>query len=49
MRSNGKDEIHKISGHVHIADGDAQFRDLLVRRAEMMDLSVLEVEDISAS
>ncbi len=45
MRSNGKDEIHKLSGRVLVADADAQFRDLLVRRAKKMGLSVLEVED----
>ena len=45
MRSNGKDAIPKLSGRVLVADDDAQFRDLLVRRAEKMGLSVLEVED----
>ncbi len=45
MRSNGKDEIKQLSGRVLIADGDPQFRSLLVRRAEMMGLSVLEAED----
>ena len=45
MRSNGKDEIQMLSGRVLIADDDPQFRDLLVRLAEKMELSVLEVED----
>ncbi len=45
MRSNGKDKFRQISGRVLIADGDAQFRDLPVRRAEEMGLSVLEVGD----
>ena len=44
MRSNGKDEIQMLSGRVLIADDDPQFRDLLVRLAEKMELSVLEVE-----
>lgn len=45
MGSSGKDEIMKLSGRVLIADDDAQFHDLLVRRAGKMGLSVLEVED----
>ena len=45
MQSNRKDEIHQLSGRVLIADDDAEFRDLVVRRAEMMGLSVSEVED----
>ena len=45
MRSNGKDKIRQLSGRVLVADDDSQFRQLLVRRAEKMGLSVLEVED----
>ncbi len=45
MRSNGKDEIRKPSRRVLVADDGAQFRDLLVRYAEKMGLSALEVED----
>ena len=45
MWSNGKDEIQKLSGCEHDVGGDAQFRDLFVRRADKMCLSVLEVED----
>ncbi len=45
MRSNIKDEVQQLSGRVLIADDDAQFRYLLVRRAERMGLSVLEAED----
>ncbi|MFQ5943536.1 MAG: diguanylate cyclase [Anaerolineales bacterium] len=45
MRSNGKEEFEKLSGRVLVADDDPQFRDLLVRRAKKMGLSVLEVED----
>jgi diguanylate cyclase (GGDEF)-like protein len=45
MPSKGKDEIQQLSGRVLIADDDAQFRDLLVRRAEQMGLSVVEVGD----
>ena len=45
MRSNGKEKIRQLSGRVLVADDDSQFRQLLVRRAEKMGLSVLEVED----
>ncbi len=45
MPSSSKSQIRKLSGRVLVADDDAQFRDLLVRRAEKMSLSVLEVED----
>ena len=45
MHSNQKYEIRKLSGRVLLADDDAQFRDLLVGRAEKMGLSVLEVDD----
>jgi len=45
MRSNGKDESLKLTGRVLVADADAEFRDLVVRRAEMMGLTVLEVGD----
>ena len=45
MRSNGNSELQKLSGRVLVADDDPQFRSLLVRRAEKMGLSVLEVED----
>ncbi len=34
-----------LSGRVLVADDDAQFRSLMVRRAEKLGLSVLEVED----
>jgi len=45
MRSNGSSELQKLSGRVLVADDDPQFRSLLVRRAEKLGLSVLEVED----
>lgn len=45
MQPNGNEEIQKLSGRVLVADDDPQFRDLLVRRAKKMGLSVLEVED----
>ncbi len=45
MQSNGKEEVQKLSGRVLVADDDPSFRDLLVRRAQKMGLSVLEVED----
>jgi len=45
MRSNGKDESLKLTGRVLVADADAEFRDLVVRRAEKMGLSVTEVKD----
>ena len=45
MRSNGNSELQNLSGRVLVADDDPQFRSLLVRRAEKMGLSVLEVED----
>jgi CheY-like chemotaxis protein len=45
MRPNGKEKTQKYSGRVLVADDDAQFRDLLVRCARKMGLSVLEVED----
>ncbi len=45
MQSNGKDEIQKFSGHDLVADGDAQIRNLLGRRADKKGLSVLEVEN----
>ena len=45
MHSIRKDDIQQISSRVLIADDDAQFRYLLVRRAEEMGLSVVEVGD----
>jgi diguanylate cyclase (GGDEF)-like protein len=45
MQSNRKDETQQLSGRVLIADDDTEFRYLLVRHAEKMGLSVVEVGD----
>ena len=45
MQENGKPQIEGLTGRVLIADDDAGFRSMLVRRATKMGLSVLEVED----
>lgn len=45
MWINGKDEIQQLTGHVLVAVDDAQFCDLLDRRAEKVGLSVQAVED----
>jgi len=45
MWINGKDEIQQFTGHVLVAVDDAQFCDLLDRRAEKVSLSVQAVED----
>lgn len=45
MQGNGKPRTEGLNGRVLIADDDAQFRSMLVRRATKMGLSVLEVED----
>ena len=49
MSSNGKENIPQLSGRVLVADDDAEFRDLLVRRAKKMGLSVVEVDDGDAA
>ena len=45
MQENGKPQIEGLIGRVLIADDDAGFRSMLVRRATKMGLSVLDVED----
>jgi diguanylate cyclase (GGDEF)-like protein len=45
MQGNGKNQGEMAQPRVLIADDDAQFRSLLVRRAEKMGLAVTELED----
>ena len=45
MHGNGKEKGEMAQARVLIADDDAQFRSLLVRRAEKMGLSVTVRED----